>query len=66
MTPTWIDYLADVFPLWDILLKATALLFAAWILDRLLRRRNPRRRVLLWRGVAVESRRDRGDRVPFW
>ncbi len=53
MTPTWIAYFADVSPLWDVFLKATVLLFLAWTFDRLLRRRNPRWRVLLWRGVAV-------------
>lgn len=35
------------------LLKITLLLIVAWILHGLLRARNPRWRILLWRGVAI-------------
>ena len=45
--------LADLPPVFDILLKVTALLALAWIVQMAFRRRNPRWNLLLWRGVAV-------------
>ena len=41
-------------PVWVVLLlKITAILFAAWLAHRVLARTNPRWRVLLWRVTAV-------------
>ncbi len=49
----WIQALADLPPVVDIMLKITALLVVGWIFHLLLRRRNPRWRMLLWRGAVA-------------
>ena len=38
---------------WDLLLKSTVILMAAWSIHLLLAHSHPRWRVLLWRGVMV-------------
>ncbi|NUN95405.1 MAG: hypothetical protein HUU16_04470 [Candidatus Omnitrophica bacterium] len=49
----WLDWAADLSPLPDFLLKATALLLVGWFTALMLRGRNPHWRVLLWRCVVA-------------
>lgn len=53
MTGSWLQTLATLPPAADVMLKMTAILALGWTLHALARRRNPRWRVALWRGVAV-------------
>jgi beta-lactamase regulating signal transducer with metallopeptidase domain len=55
MTFDGIASLAGLPPLWDAVVKLTVLLALAWALRPLLRRANPRWRVLFWRGLAVST-----------
>ncbi|NQT83537.1 hypothetical protein HQ563_10955 [bacterium] len=49
----WITALMDLPAVLDIMVKITALLALGWVVHFALRRRNPRWRVLLWRGVIA-------------
>lgn len=49
----WLDWAADLSPLPDFLLKATALLLVGWFTALMPRGRNPHWRVLLWRCVVA-------------
>ncbi len=50
---SWIQMLVELPLLISILLKVTVVLGVGWILHIFLARRNPRWRVLLWRGVVI-------------
>lgn len=53
MEVPWLEWIVELPPIADFLVRATALLAAGWLLGCALRRANPRWRVLLWRGVAA-------------
>ncbi len=53
MNPDWLQWLVELPPMADILVKVTVLLAIGWMGHFTLRRANPRWRALLWRGVAV-------------
>lgn len=48
-----LDLLVDMPLIFDVLLKSTLLLLAAWTAHRALRSQNPRWRTVLWRGTAT-------------
>jgi beta-lactamase regulating signal transducer with metallopeptidase domain len=53
MNHDWMDRLVNAPPMLSLLLKVTVLLAIGWITHVALCRRNPRWRVLLWRGAAT-------------
>src|SRR5688572_19082709 len=53
MIGQWLSMLAALPPAADVVLKMTAILALGWIMHFALLRRNPRWRVVLWRGIAT-------------
>src|SRR5690349_428468 len=53
MLQTWLTVFVELPPVVMLLLKITLLLGAGWLAHFALLRRNPRWRVLLWRGMTV-------------
>jgi len=53
MNPQWLNWMIQSPLTVDVLVKITGFLALVWVAHFVLRRRNPRWRVLLWRGAAV-------------